>query len=167
MSLWGIGTSFPQEFVWMTKAGAALIGLAVGLTGVSVAEVGLALGQNASNLNRLKELGVVKDGKLDFTEEKLKAMSNQDFLLLSSTLSNAFAITYEVVRRYQEDLLNRLNEQMSIVDPNWNGSTVKQSAINALSAGLIAQQAWGGSGSYNTQRFNEGTEKVLHLKRQP
>ena len=151
------------EGTWLysTPAGQALIATVIGLTGVSIAEVGLAVGQNQKNLDRLKELGIIKNGKFDCTEDQLKALSNKDFTLLATTMSTAFSVAYEAARRYEEELLNQLNEQMSLVSDTWNGPAVKQASMNALTAGLIAKEAWGGTGSYNAEKFNRGMREQI------
>lgn len=146
---------------YLTAAGRAISAALVSISGVALAEIGLDLSQNAENLKRLKELGFVNDDKLQFTEDQLKGLSNKDFLLLSRTMSNALSITCEEVRRYQEELMNRLNEQMSLVSDGWNGPAVKQAGLNALTAGLIAKEAWGGTGSYNTEKFNRGMREQI------
>ena len=146
---------------YLTAAGRAISAALVSISGVALAEIGLHLSQNAENLKRLKELGFVNDDKLQFTEDQLKGLSNKDFLLLSRTMSNALSIMCEEVRRYQEELMNRLNEQMSLVSDGWNGPAVKQAGLNALTAGLIAKEAWGGTGSYNTEKFNRGMREQI------
>lgn len=148
-------------YTYATAAGHQLIGAIIALSGLTIGEVGLQIGENAKNLERLKELGVVKNGKIDITEDELKAMSNKDFLLLATTMSSAFQITSEAVRRYQDELLNTLNEQMSLVTDGWNGPAVKQAGMNALTAGLIAKEAWGGTGSYNAEKFNKGMREQI------
>ena len=155
---WATGDGF---YYYTSAAGVALVSTLAGLSGVSLAEIGLAVGQNASNLKRLEELGVVKNGKFNCTEDQLKALSNKDFLLLATTMSSAFSVAYEAARRYEEELLNQLNEQMSLVSDGWNGPAVKQAGLNALTAGLIAREAWGGTGSYNTEKFNRGMREQI------
>lgn len=148
-------------YTYATAAGQALIAAMIGLSGATIGEVGLLIGENAKNLEHLKELGVVKNGKIDITEDELKAMSNKDFLLLATTMSSAFQITSEAARRYEEELMNQLNEQMSLVTDDWNGPAVKQAGMNALTAGLIAKEAWGGTGSYNAEKFNKGMREQI------
>ena len=133
----------------------------VDLSGMTIAQMGLLIAQNSENLKRLKELGVVKGDKFVCTEEQLKTMSGKDFLLLASTMSNSMLIAQEEARRNEEELINRLNEQMKLIDPSWNGAALKESAMNSMTAGLVAQQAWGGTGSYNTERFNKGMREQI------
>ena len=148
----------------LTRGGIAIISTAVALSGLSVSELSFNLAQNKINLERLKQLGVIQDDKFVATEEQLRAMSDKDFMMLASTLYNAVGVSYEAARRNEEELMNRLNEQMSLVTDAWNGPAVKQAGMNALTAGLIAKEAWGGTGSYNTEKFNRGMREQIRSK---
>lgn len=167
---WANTFAFAKETIWetedifvhfMTGAARAIIASLVSVSGMTLFELGLTQPQNVANLRRLKELGFVKGDKLEFTEDQLKAMTNKDFLMLAQTMGNTFSIKCEELRRNQEELLNRLNEQMSLVSDSWNGPAVKQATMNALTAGLIAKEAWGGTDSYNAEKFNKGMREQI------
>ena len=151
--------AFTSGTVILSAGGKMIISGALALANMTIAQLGFNLNQNRANLARLRQLGVIKDDKFVATEEQLKAMTNKDFLILAETLTKAVGISYEAARRNQEDLMNRLNEQMSLVNPNWNGPAVQQMGMNALTAGLIAQQAWGVSA--NTERINKGMREQI------
>ena len=148
-------------FLSLTLGGRIVVSAAAALTNMTINMLGFNLEQNRANLARLRQLGVIQGDKFVATEEQLKAMNNKDFLILAETLANATAVAAEAARRNEEEMLNRLNEQMSLVDPNWNGPAIQQAGMNALTAGLIAQQAWGGTGSYNTERINKGMREQI------
>jgi hypothetical protein len=122
------------------------------------------LAGNLQHKERLEKMGFIKDGKFVATEEQLKNMSNKDFITLTQTMSDVFAVGQEEARRYMNDLMNRLNEQMSLASDKWNGQTVKDITSNTLTAGLIAKQAWGGTDSYNAEKFNRGMREQIRSR---
>ena len=145
----------------LTAAGATVVTGAMALTNTSLTALGLNLSENRQNLERLKQLGMIQGDKFVCTENQLRSLSDKDFMLLAQTLYNFVSVNTEIARRNQEELMNRLNEAMSLVTDDWNGPAVKQMGMNALTAGLIAKQAWGGTGSYNTEKFNRGMREQI------
>ena len=145
----------------LTAGGVAVIMGATALSGAAASSLGFNLSENKGKMEVLKRLGVIQGDKFVCTESQLRNMSNADFLTFSQTLYNAIGVSCEVARRNEEELLNRLNEAMSLVTDAWNGPAVKQAGLNALTAGLIAKEAWGGTGSYNAEKFNKGMREQI------
>lgn len=145
----------------LTAGGVAVITGATALSGMAASSLGFNLSENKGKMEVLKRLGVIQGDKFVCTESQLRNMSNADFLTFSQTLYNAIGVSCEVARRNEEELLNRLNEAMSLVTDAWNGPAVKQAGLNALTAGLIAKEAWGGTGSYNAEKFNKGMREQI------
>ena len=145
----------------LTAGGVAVIMGATALSGATASSLGFNLSENKGKMEVLKRLGVIQGDKFVCTESQLRNMSNADFLTFSQTLYNAIGVSCEVARRNEEELLNRLNEAMSLVTDAWNGPAVKQAGLNALTAGLIAKEAWGGTGSYNAEKFNKGMREQI------
>ncbi len=145
----------------LTAGGAVVVSTAAALTNTTLTQLGLHLAENKQNLERLKKLGMIQDDRFVCTEDQLRSLSDKDFLIVAGTLYNLSCVNTEIARRHEEELMNRLNESMNLVTDAWNGPAVKQIGMNALTAGLIAKEAWGGTGSYNTEKFNKGMREQI------